>query len=162
MGGYHLMSGQHDRAIAAYQRAQELNPNDADVMTDFGFCLSCAGRAKEAVEMVRKAMQLNPHYPAFWLVLLGPIYFDARRYEDAIATLESLQTMDTIVVQVYRAASHAALGDTDQARAAVTRVFGFDQKATIRSLAPVFLNLYREADDREHLRVNLLKAGLPE
>ncbi len=38
----------------------------------------------------------------------------------------------------------------------------FDQKATLRSLAPGFLDIYKEADDREHLRANLLKAGLQE
>ena len=111
LGGYHLFCGQHDRAIAAFQRALELNPNDADVINDFGPCLSCAGRAKEGVEMMRKAMRLNPHYPEWWLLVQGQVYFDARRYEDAIATLESLRTLDTIGVQLYLAASHAALGD---------------------------------------------------
>ncbi len=162
LGGYHLVCGQHDRAIAAYQRALELNPNDTDVMSDFGSCLSFAGRAKEGVEWVRKAMRLNPHYPEFWLSVHGAVYFDARQYEDAIATLERLRTINTIDVQVYLAASHAALGDADQARAAVTRIFGFDPKATIRSCASVFLGAYKEEEDREHLRLNLLKAGLPE
>ncbi len=162
MGGYLVFCGQHSRAIAAYERALELNPNDADVMNDFGFCLSCAGRTKEGVEMMRKAMWLNPHYPEYWLMLLGPVYFDARRYEDAITTLESLRTINTIGNQLYLAASHAALGDTARAQAAVTRMFGFDPKATIRSLAPGFLDVYKETKDREHLRENLLKAGLPE
>ena len=43
---------------------------------------------------------------------LGPIYYDARRYEDAISTLEKLHSKDTIGVQLYLAASRAALGDT--------------------------------------------------
>ena len=42
MGGYHMFCGQHDRAIAAYEKALELNPNDADVLNDFGQCLSYA------------------------------------------------------------------------------------------------------------------------
>ncbi len=162
MGGYLVFCGQHDRAIAAYQRALELNPNDADVMNDFGFSLSCAGRSQEALDMMRKAMWLNPHHPEWWLVLLGPVYFDTRRYEDAIATLEALRTMDTIGVQLYLAASHAALGHMEEARSAIARVFGFDPKATIRSVSPGFLDVYKMANDREHLRVNLLKAGLPE
>ena len=158
----HLFSGQHDRAIAAYQRALELNPNDPDVMCEFGACLSYAGRAEEGVEMVRKAMRLNPHYPEWWLMTIGQIYHDARRYEDAIAALESSQKIDTIGNQLYLAASHAALGHDDRARAAVTRVMHFNPKAAIRSLAPSFLDVYKEADDREHLRANLLKAGLQE
>ena len=55
-----------------------------------------------------------------------------------------------------------ALGHDDEARLAVAGVTVFDQKATLRSLAPGFLDIYKEADDREHLRANLLKAGLQE
>ena len=81
MAGYHMFGGHHDRAISAYQRALELNPNDADVLNDFGQCLSFAGRATEGVEVVHKAMRLSPHYPDYWIMQLGPIYVDARRYE---------------------------------------------------------------------------------
>ena len=41
-------------------------------------------------------------------------------------------------------------------------MIGFDPKAPIRSCAPGFLDVYKETKDREHLRENLLKAGLPE
>ena len=90
LAGYHSFGGDHDRAISEYQRALELNPNDADVLNDFGLCLSYAGRATEGVEVVHKAMRLNPHYPDYWVMQLGPIYFNARRYEDAISTLRKI------------------------------------------------------------------------
>ena len=162
MAGYHMFGGQHDRAITSYERALELNPNDADVMNDFGQCLSYAGRAKEGLEMVRKAMRLNPHYPEYWTFQLGPIFFDAHQYPEAITTLESLRLLDTIGVHLYLAASHAALGHVELARAAVARVMGFDAQATIQSLAPTYLSPYKNAEDRDHLRHLLLKAGLPE
>jgi adenylate cyclase len=160
--GYHMFCGQHDRAITSYERALELNPNDADVLNDFGQCLSYAGRAKEGLEMVRKAMRLNPHYPEYWTFQLGPIFFDAHQYPEAITTLESLRLLDTIGVHLYLAASHAALGHVELARAAVARVMGFDAQATIQSLAPTCLSPYKNAEDRDHLRHFLLKAGLPE
>ena len=162
MGGYHMFCGQHDRAIAAYEKALELNPNDADVLNDFGQCLSYAGFAKEGIEAVRKAMRLNPHYPEYWVMQLGPIYFDARRYEDAISTLEGLQSLHAISVQLYLAASHAALGHADRAQAEVARVIVLDPQATIKSCAPSLFAPYKLQSDREHLRENLLKAGLPE
>ena len=166
LAGYHMFGGHHDRAISAYQRALELNPNDADVLNDFGQCLSFAGRAVEGVEVVHKAMRLNPHYPDYWIMQLGPIYFDARRYEDAISTLEKLHSKlhskDTIGVQLYLAASHAALGHTDQARATMASVIRLDPLATLERLAPTFLAPYKNAPDRDHLRENLVKAGLPE
>ena len=166
LAGYHMFGGHHDRAISAYQRALELNPNDADVLNDFGQCLSFAGRAVEGVEVVHKAMRLNPHYPDYWIMQLGPIYFDARRYEDAVSTLEKLHSKlhskDTIGVQLYLAASHAALGHTDQARATMASVIRLDPLATLERLAPTFLAPYKNAPDRDHLRENLVKAGLPE
>ena len=72
--------------------------------------------------MVRKAMRLNPHYPEYWTLQLGPIFFDAHQYPEAITTLESLRLLDTIGVHLYLAASHAALGHVELARAAVARV----------------------------------------
>jgi adenylate cyclase len=160
MAGYHTFGGDHDRAISAYQRALELNPNDADVLNDFGLCLSYAGRATEGVEVVHKAMRLNPHYPDFWVMQLGLIYFNARRYEDAISELEKSDLKDTIDVQLYLAASHAALGHTDQARASMANVIRLDPLATVERLAPT--TLYKNASDLDHLRENLVKAGLPE
>lgn len=161
MAGYHMFGGDHDRAISAYQRALELNPNDADVLNDFGQCLSFAGRATEGLEIVHKAMRLNPHYPVYWIMQLGPIYFDARRYEDAISTLEKLHSKE-IGIQLYLAASQAALGHTDQARATMASVIELDPLATLERLAPTFLAPYKNASDRDHLRENLVKAGLPE
>ncbi len=163
LGGYYLFCGMHDRAIAAYERALEVNPNDADVMNDYGSILSYVGRPKEGVEWMRKAMRLNPHFPEWWTSTVhGPVYFDARLYEDGITALESLRTMDNIGIQLYLAASHAALGHEDQARAAIARVTALDPKATIGSCASGFLDLYKNAADREHLRANLRKAGIPE
>jgi len=54
------------------------------------------------------------------------------------------------------------LGHVELARAAVARVMGFDAQATIQSLAPTCLSPYKNAEDRDHLRHFLLKAGLPE
>jgi len=161
MAGYHVFGGDHDRAISQYQKALELNPNDADVLNDFGQCLSFAGRAVEGVEVVHKAMRLNPHYPDYWIMQLGPIYFDARRYEDAISTLERLHSKE-IGVQLYLAASHAALGQTDQVRATMASVIRLDPLATLERLAPTFLAPYKNASDRDHLREHLVKAGLSE
>ena len=162
LAGYHMLCTRYDRALAEYKKALELNPNDADVLNDLGMCLSYAGRAEEGIEMVRKAMRLNPHYPEYWVMQFGPIYFDARQYEEAIATLESLRSLDTIGVQLYLAASHAALGHADQARRAVARVIEFDPQATIRRRTVVGMAPYKDPEDLEHLRESLRKAGLPE
>jgi len=163
MAGYYLFCTQeHNRAVAAYDKALEINPNDADVLNDFGQCLSYAGRANEAVEVVRRAMRLNPHYPEYWVMQFGPILFDARHYEDSIATLGSLRSVDTISVQLYLAASYAALGQRDKARKAIDRVLQLDPKMTITRCSSPEISPYKDPNDLEHFRRHLREAGLPE
>ena len=162
LAGYHLYCGQHDRAVAEYSRALELNPNDADVLNDFGQCLSYAGRAADGVEVVRRAMRLNPHHPEYWKMQFGPILFDARQYEEAIATLQSLRSLDTILAQLYLAASHAALGHAERAREAVARISAFRPSATITHCTAPSMAPYSNPVDLQHFRENLRKAGLPE
>lgn len=162
IGYYSLFVGQHDRAIAGYRRALELNPNDPDIMNDFGVCLSCAGRSNDAVAAVHKAMQLNPHYPEWWLAAVGQVYFDARLYKEAIAALERPQTVEMTANLLYLSASYAAVDDIPRAQAATARARALDHNVKLSSIALGFLDLYKEAADREHLRVNLVKAGLLE
>lgn len=159
--GYNcLFTGQHDRAIAGYQRALELNANDPDIMNDYGLCLSCSGRSADAVAAVHKAMQLNPHYPDWWLAAVGQVYFDARNYHEAIAALERALAVKMTVNHLYLAASYAAIDDTRRAAVAIAGARALDPKISLSSIAFGVLDIYREARDREHLRTNLVKAGL--
>jgi len=153
---------QHDRALSEYHKALELNPNDAEVLTDFAFTLSYAGRATEAIEWALKAMRLNPHKPEWYVMQLGQIYYDARQYEKAIATLESLRETDTILIQLYLAASHAALGHVDEAKQAIERALQLDPQATLRRWTSLERAPYKDPKDLEHLSEGLRRAGLPE
>ena len=78
-------------------------------MADFGTCLTTAGRNQEAVEILRKAMQINPHYPDWWLMIVAQIYFDARLYEETVKALARVQELNISGSCLYLAASHAAL-----------------------------------------------------
>jgi hypothetical protein len=131
IAGCDFFSGQHDSALATMRRAIELNPNDADVLTDMGLFCSCSGRAEEGLGFALKAMRLNPHYPEYYAAQLGVIYFDARRYEDAVRTLPSLRTLDTPLWGAYLAASQAALGHDDLTKSAVTHLLVADPAATV-------------------------------
>jgi adenylate cyclase len=163
MAGYNIYKlGEHDRAIAEMQRALELNPNDADVITDYALFLSYTGRAKEAIEWALKAMRLNPHYPSWYVMQLGEIYYDARRYEDAIVTLESLRDLETILIDLYLAASHGQLGHEDKARRVIERALKIEPEATIERWTTAEKVPYKDPSDRQHLHDGLRKAGLPE
>ena len=67
LGFVHLYRKEHDASIDAYQRAQSLNPNDADLLSDMADALAHAGRSEELIELLNRAMRLNPFYPDQYL-----------------------------------------------------------------------------------------------
>jgi len=87
LGNVNLASKQHEKAKAMMETALGLDPNDADSYASLGQTLNWMGNPEEAIELIKKAMQLNPHYPVHYLSHLGFGYFLSRQYEDAVATL---------------------------------------------------------------------------
>jgi adenylate cyclase len=162
LAGYYMFMSRHDLAFSEFEKAMELNPNDVEVQTDVGLCLSYAGRAEEGLESAHKAMRINPHYPEWFLMQLGQIYHDARQYEEAVATFEGFRSLETTVTCLYLAASHAALDQSSKAKEAIARVLELDPLATQEKWANVKLAPYADPNDLEHFRENLRKAGLPD
>lgn len=91
LGFAHLYRKEHGAAISAYERAILLNPNDADLMSDMADALAHCGRSEEAVELLKKAMRLNPFYPDQYIWHLGGAYFNLKQYDAAIETLKGMQ-----------------------------------------------------------------------
>ncbi len=162
LAGFHIYAMRHDLALAELERAIELNPNDADVLTDLGFCLAFAGRAEDGLEATHNAMRLNPHHPEWYVAQSVFIYHDARRYEAGLAAVARLRSYDTTVLRLYQAACAAALGRESEAEAAIERVLQFDPEATLEKWASPKMAPYKKREDLEHFRENLRKAGLPE
>ncbi|TIQ42426.1 MAG: adenylate cyclase [Mesorhizobium sp.] len=159
---YHLYTANHGVALEAFRKALECNPNDAEVTTDYGLCLSYVGSGEQGIEHAQKAMRLNPYHYEWYTSQLGQIYFDTRHYDKAIATFASLRSLDSAIMRVYQAASFAAAGYHQQARKSVKRVLELDAGATVEKWTGPKLAPYGDAAYLEHFRSNLHKAGLPE
>jgi adenylate cyclase len=161
LGGYYLFRGQLDRAEPEYRRAIELNPNDADVLADFAYCLSYAGQPEESLKLIKKAMRLNPHYPEWYTEALGHAQYESRMYVEAVETLMSLRTINTVLVHLYVAASHAALGHVEAGKRSIARVLELDPKATLERWSGPEKTPYRIPRELKRFRQHLRKAGLP-
>jgi TolB-like protein/class 3 adenylate cyclase len=114
LGFAQLYKKQHDASLAAYERAIEINPNDADILAEMADCVTCSNAPGRAVDLLQRAMRLNPYYPDFYLWNLGEALFDLERYEGVIATLNKMQ--DKSEAHRLLASSHALLGNMDEAR----------------------------------------------
>ncbi|NIP52997.1 MAG: tetratricopeptide repeat protein, partial [Gammaproteobacteria bacterium] len=90
LGKVYLWKKQYEKAITELEKAIALSPNYADHLVGLGYILNFAGRPKESIGLVKKAMRLNPIYPAFYLWELGHAYFLTGRYEEAIETLNRI------------------------------------------------------------------------
>jgi pentatricopeptide repeat protein len=75
-------------AQAEYRKALEVNPSDADAYAGYAWWLACHGRFDEAIQWAERGRELDQ------LGISGNslawIFFNARRYDDAIRVLRGL------------------------------------------------------------------------
>ncbi len=83
-GEAHEDAGRYREALAAYDRALQLDPNDADAHNGRGNVLKKLQRYEEALEAYDQAIQLDPHDAGFYSnksMALNAL----KRYEEALA-----------------------------------------------------------------------------
>jgi len=153
-----LLRGDFDVARSHFEKALELNPSDANAIANKGTMLAAIGRAGEGVELLRKAMRLNPFHADWYWADLGYALYDARQYGEALEAFQHVGTRRKYWLLVRVAACHAQLGQSEQARVAVAEALRINPKFRI-SLQTFN---YSNPLDAEHMAEGMRKAGLPE
>jgi adenylate cyclase len=155
-----LFKHRRDEAVAEFDRALALNPNYTEYQ--FGFGLLLAGQAARAVEVLQANVRLDPFgFPTRHL-FMGQACYMLERYAQAVPHLrESTSRLpDQWANYAFLAATHAQLGQTDEANLSVNQLLrtnpGITIERTMRSLP------YNDLGDVKHLSDGLRKAGLPE
>jgi tetratricopeptide (TPR) repeat protein len=85
--------GRHEEAIAAYQRAIELDPEYASPHNGLGNVYDDLGRHEEAIAAYQRAIELDPEYASPHNGL-GNVYDDLGRHEEAIAAYQRAIELD--------------------------------------------------------------------
>jgi adenylate cyclase len=124
LGEVYLWKKEHEKAIAAQEKAIALSPNDADQIAGLGGILTWAGRPDETIDLIKKAMRLNPMYPIEYLWNLGHANFLLGRHEEAIEALKRIRDRnpDYVPAHAYLAASYSELGWEEEAQAEAAEV----------------------------------------
>ena len=156
----YLWKKQHEKAIAAQNKSIALSPNDADGIAGLGGILTWAGRPKETIVLVKKAMRLNPMYPTVYLLHLGHAYHLMGRYEEAVEVLKRARDRnpDFLPVHAYLAASYCELGQEEEARAQAAEVVRLSPQTSIKAWRHRLP--YRDQAVLERLYSSWRKAGL--
>jgi len=155
LGFVHLYRKENDAALSAYEKAIHLNPNDADLMSDMADAMAHSGRSEDAVAQLEKAMQLNPFYPDQYIWHLGGAYFNLRKYDLVVRTINSMK--NPTEGGRLLAASYAYLGEDDLARAQVSRTLSAHPNFDLKHWASIQPDKF-EADSL-HFLEGLARAG---
>jgi len=83
-----LIDRRWQEAIANAKEAIDLDSNNAGAHLVMGRALIFCGKPAEGVEYIKRAMRLDPHYPALPWAFLGFAYFCMGQYEEAATLLE--------------------------------------------------------------------------
>ncbi len=156
LGFVHLYKKQHDASIASYERALKLNPNDADMMAEMADALAHCGRPEDAVELLQRAMRLNPYYPDWYSWNLSGAYHQLREYEKAIETVKRMQ--NPAEGRRLLATCYAQLDRMEEARAEAAEVMRVHPEFSLEHWAEVLPD--KNPEDIEHFIEGLRKAGL--
>ncbi|MDH3672824.1 MAG: tetratricopeptide repeat protein [Gammaproteobacteria bacterium] len=158
LGSVYLKLGQHDQAMAAYERARELNPNHADVLADTAYALTLVGRAEEAIASVKQAMQRKSNWPQWWTWTLGMAYWEAEQYQDALTTLKGIAE-PVPRGYLFMASVYVRLGRVEEARAEVVKYLEAYPGRTMKDIRKF---PFKDPAKTERYLDDLRKAGLPD
>jgi TolB-like protein/class 3 adenylate cyclase len=173
IGFLYLVWREFDHAEHHLDLARALNPNDPLIQMTWAFAQACFGRPEQGLPAAELAFRLNPLRPTWYTHFLSRILFLLRRYEEVATALEP-RTREPPAMHrrdlAWLAAAYSFLGrDKDARRCAglflegVGQVWRGDPSAGPAEYVDwlVDASFLRRAEDEEHLREGLRRAGLP-
>lgn len=103
-GNFLITRGRDAEAVAAVERAEQLDPFSRVIVTNVGWTLSLAGRSDDAIAAFERALELDPDYIQAHIRLAGELGMRGRHAE-AIAEAERV-----VKLSARRPSSVALLG----------------------------------------------------
>ena len=147
-----------DRAgcLAAAERAMALNPLDGS--NEAFFLIAFTGDWERGTSLIRRAMEMNPHHPRWYELILGINEYRQGRFREAIDEVRRANLGDVPWTTYLLTAACAQLGDhaaSDDAMREVRR-----RTADVAGEARALFEKWFEPRLVEHLMDGLRKAGL--
>lgn len=161
-GFAYLIARQFDDALSALQRSVELAPNDGDSYAWLALINNYLGRGEEAVQMLNKAMQLNPRYSWDYKYNLGRAYYSMSEYAKAAEALQNAleRNENSLSSRLYLAATYVRLKRQDDAEWEIMQIEVLDPDYTLSQLADS--HPIQDEQLKNRLFGDLRTAGLPD
>jgi serine/threonine-protein kinase len=124
-----------------YKKSLELNPNDVHAFTNYSVLLTYTGRNNEAIELTKRALELDPlnnwvHFCVGWS------YYYNQQYEEAINAFRNAASINPadLFANYYLGKSYKALGDNETAIATHEHLYGLSND--LRTMAILTYTYY--------------------
>jgi len=120
-----LLFGRPEEALAEYDAALEIDPNNPAVYAGKANALVVSGRAREAFSPVQLALRLSPRDPfAFqWRFWLCHAHLHLHQYAEAIEECgRSVNLNPTLYAYIDLTSAYGATGQSEQAQRSLTEV----------------------------------------
>ncbi len=161
LGVLYAWSGRYDEGIAEAERGVELDPNSGQANFFLPQVLRYAGKSKEAIPVIQKALRLEPRPPDNYVQQPAVLNFLAGDCKEAIAACEKglKREPDNLVNHIITAAVYGGCGREKEAQKEASEVLRINPKFSVESFMG---NVpYKNPSDRERVAQGLRKAGLP-
>ena len=159
--GYVLsMMGEHERALAEFEKASTLCPSCSDPYMYIGYIQYCMDETDKAIASLQTALRLNPYPPTYYYAHLGNAYRHVGRYEEAIpAYKKAIQISPNFqMAYVGLVTSYSLLGREEEARSAAQEVLRVNPKFAVEVWAKAMP--YKNREKLARFVDALRKAGL--
>ena len=110
---------QIERFDVEADRAQQLNPNDSEMLADLGHYHVVRGNIERGMDLTRRAMRLNPLHPGWYYFTFAFAYCGLGDFEQALLESAKIDMENFFWGPLIRAAALGQLGRVDEAKSAL-------------------------------------------
>ena len=142
LGAAYRLQGQPQKGLAVLEPLAKKNTKSVDLLHELGLCLGAAGRGREAVDCLRKAVARNPKHAGAWRTLGDQLHAAGDEDESRKAYEQHLQA-STRHPELIEAAAHLRTGKVGKAERLVRGVLRKDplDVNAIRMLAEIGIRI---------------------
>lgn len=160
VGRIHELKGEYDQAVDFTKRALALAPSDAECNADHAHALAFAGKADEAIHTFRRAIQLCPIFPVWYLAGLGASYYSIKELNEAINVLRDAVSLESgsAFPKIFLTSALVDSGSMEEAGELVAEILEIERNFSVARWRGCW---FQDAAFRDRIVDNLLKAGLP-
>jgi tetratricopeptide (TPR) repeat protein len=164
LGRIRIVRGEHEQAIASFDRAIELNPSFALAYYGKGHSNWHCGYPDKAVICLDEAIRLSPRDPLMWTFLASKAIalFMLERYDEALACSHRAQQYPITAIWAYMAelSTLGILEREETAKEALGRALKIQPGLSVSFIRQALPITHEPSSNR--FFGGLLKAGVPE